>query len=190
MREGCAVSESTFDFPVLRDALANLSSVVVAIIDTREQKPLPFHRLKTVRKTLYCGDYALDNAPWAAAIERKSIEDAVGCCMGENRARFEKELMRLHGCSFRRLLIVGSRGDIEQQRYHSRISPKSVLNTLSCFEVRYQVPVVFCETPEIAGRQTESWLFWVAREQILTAKYLLRGAAQQQNGEEVPNGQP
>jgi hypothetical protein len=71
-------------------------------------------------------------------------------------------------------LIVGSRAEIELQRYRSRISPKAVLATLCAFEVRYQVPVVFCETPEIAGRQVESWLMWVAREQVLTTNQLLQ----------------
>jgi DNA excision repair protein ERCC-4 len=105
-----------------------------------------------VRKALYAGDYALLGAEWAAAIERKSIEDLVGCCTGDNRERFERELMRLRGCAFRRLLIVGSRGLIKTGRYRSKIAPKAVLATLSAFEVRYSIPVVFCETPEIAGQ--------------------------------------
>jgi|SRR5260221_1324172 len=160
------------DLPTLRGAIANLQPVVV--IDSREQDPLPITRLKTVRRGLYSGDYALAQAEWAAAIERKSIEDVVSCMMGANRDRFERELMRLRGCPFRRLLIVGSRGLIETQRYRSRISPKAVLSGISCFEVRYQVPVVYCETPEIAARQVESWLYWVARELLLTTERLLQ----------------
>jgi DNA excision repair protein ERCC-4 len=169
-----------FGLPALKGSIANLHCVVA--IDTREQNELPIRRLKSVRKALYAGDYALLGAEWAAAIERKSIEDLVGCCVGENRDRFERELMRLRGCPFRRLLIVGSRGLIETQRYHSRISPKAVLATLSAFEVRYAVPVVYCETPEIAGRQIESWLFWVARELVQDANHLLRAAT---SGDEV-----
>lgn len=160
------------DLPTLRGAIANLRPVVA--VDSREQNELPIRRLPVVRKGLYCGDYSLAGAEWSAGIERKSIEDLVGCCMGENRDRFERELMRLRGCYFRRILIEGSRGLIETQRYRSRISPKAVLATLSSFEVRYQVPVVFCETPEIAGRQVESWLYWVARELVLTTDRLLR----------------
>ena len=92
------------------------------------------------------------------------------------RDRWERSLLRLRGCYFRRLLIEGSRGEIELQRYRSKIAPKAVLATLSAFEVRYQVPVVYCETPEIAARQVESWLYWVARELLLTTERLLQPA--------------
>jgi hypothetical protein len=94
--------------------------------------------------------------------------------------------LRLRGAYFRRLLIIGSRGEIELGRYRSRISPKAVLATLSAFEVRYQVPVVYCPTPEIAARQVESWLYWVARELVLTTERLLR-SVQEANATEPPD---
>jgi ERCC4-type nuclease len=98
------MAADTFDLPALQGALANLGSVVAVAVDSREQDPVPIRRLRSIRTNLYAGDYALASAEWAAAIERKSIEDLVGCCTGENRERFERELMRLRGCSFRRLL--------------------------------------------------------------------------------------
>jgi DNA excision repair protein ERCC-4 len=159
------------DLPTLRGAIASLRPVCAA--DTREQLILPIRRLPVIRKNLYCGDYSLDGAEWSVGIERKSIEDLVNCCTSE-RDRWERSLLRLRGCPFRRLLIVGSRGEIELGRYRSRISPKAVLATVSAFEVRYQVPVVYCSTPEIAARQVESWLYWVARELVLTTDRLLQ----------------
>jgi hypothetical protein len=36
------------------------------------------------------------------------------CCMGENRQRFERELHRLRGFRFARLLVVGSEEEILQ----------------------------------------------------------------------------
>src|SRR6266404_3213475 len=151
-------SSSALTLPALR-SLGELADLAVVIAtDSREQDPLPFHRMKTIHKALYAGDYALCRAEWAAAIERKSINDAVGSLMGDQRDRFERELMRLRGVPFRRLLIVGTRQDIEEQRYHSNMRPQSVLASLACFEVRYQVPIVYCTTPEVAGRQVETWL--------------------------------
>jgi len=47
------------------------------------------------------------------AIERKSIADLVGCCVGENRERFFRELHRLRGFRFKRLLVIGGRADID-----------------------------------------------------------------------------
>ncbi len=172
-----------FDLPTLRGAIASLRPVCA--VDTREQLILPIRRLPVIRKSLYCGDYSLAGAEWSAGIERKSIEDLVGCCMGE-RDRWERSLLRLRGAYFRRLLIVGSRSEIELQRYRSRISPKVVLATLSAFEVRYQVPVVYCETPEIAARQVESWLYWVARELMLTADRLLQSVQEANEPLEPP----
>jgi DNA excision repair protein ERCC-4 len=84
--------------------------------------------------------------------------------MGENRERFERELHRLRGFRFKRLLIIGSRGEIELQRYYSRIAPKAVLATLSAFEVRYDCPVVFAPTPVEAALQVERWFYYFARE--------------------------
>jgi hypothetical protein len=41
-------------------------------------------------------------------------------------------------------------------------------------EVRYDVPVVFCEKPENAGRLIERWVFWFAREMVETVNSLWR----------------
>ena len=43
--------------------------------------------------------------------------------------------------------------------YHSRIPPKAVLATLAAFEIRYDLPVVFSQTPEEASRLIERWAY-------------------------------
>src|SRR5258708_994369 len=108
------------------------------------------------------------------AIERKSISDLVGCCMGPNRQRFEKELCRLRGMRFKRLLVVGSRGEIEMQRYHSRISPKAVLGSLAAWEVRFDVPIVYAATPAQAALEVERFCWYFCRECIETVNNLWR----------------
>jgi DNA excision repair protein ERCC-4 len=97
------------------------------------------------------------------AVERKSIPDLVACCAGE-RERFERELHRLRGCRFKRLLIVGTEADILAGRYRSRIVPAAVLGSVCAFEVRYDLPVVFSPTPQAAARLVERWAFYFARE--------------------------
>jgi ERCC4-type nuclease len=144
------------------------------IVDSREQDPLVFHRLPSVRGTLQSGDYGLAGAGDALAVERKTVADLVGCCVGDNRERFERELHRLRGCRFARLLIVGERASIERGEFRSRIAPASVLHSLAAWEARY-VPVVFCPTPEAAGEQVETWCYWYARELVQCANWLLRG---------------
>ena len=109
-------------------------------------------------------------------MERKSIDDLANCCMGVNRDRFERELLRMRSYRFKRLLVVGSREDIAAGHYHSKINPKSVLATLGAFEIRFDLPVVFAETPEAAAREIERWSWWAAREVVENANDLLRGS--------------
>jgi hypothetical protein len=67
----------------------------------------------------------------------------VSRCMNENRKRFERELHRLRGYRFKRLLVVGSEAEILAGQYHSNIKPNAVLATVCAFEVRYDLPVLF-----------------------------------------------
>jgi hypothetical protein len=91
------------------------------------------------------------------AVERKSIDDLANCCLSAQRERFERELHRLRGYRFKRLLVIGTREDIAAGRYHSRIAPKAVLATLGAFEIRYDLPIVFAATPASAAREIEGF---------------------------------
>ena len=110
------------------------------------------------------------------AVERKSIPDLVACC-GAERDRFERELHRLRGYRFKRLLIVGAEVDIQAMRYRSRMAPAAVLGSLCAFEVRYDVPVVFCRSPQAAARLVERWAFYFARECVESVNGLWRAQA-------------
>jgi DNA excision repair protein ERCC-4 len=88
--------------------------------------------------------------------------------------RFERELHRLRGFKFKRLVIVGTEREIRQGVLHSRINPASVLATLNAFEVRYDLPIVFCPTASLAAQKIESWAFWFARETVETVNNLYR----------------
>lgn len=107
-------------------------------------------------------------------MERKTIGDLVGCCVGENRDRFERELHRLRGYRFKRLLVVGDRRSIEGGFYRSNISPLAVSGSLSAWEVRFDIPVVFADTPESAATLVENWVWYFAREHVQIANGLLR----------------
>jgi ERCC4-type nuclease len=152
---------------------SKFSDIQVTIaIDSREREPLTFTHLKSVRDTLYSGDYSIHGMKKSFAIERKTVDDLANCCLSGNRARFEHELHRLRGYRFKRLLIIGTREDIIAGRYHSRIIPKAVLATLGTFEVRYDLPVVFCSTPEEAAVSIERWAVYCSREVMKLAHVL------------------
>jgi DNA excision repair protein ERCC-4 len=78
------------------------------------------------------GDYSVAGLENLFAVERKSIFDLVGCCMGQNRERFERELHRIRGFRFKCLLIVGTKEQIQKGNYCSHIKPQAVLATLGC----------------------------------------------------------
>jgi DNA excision repair protein ERCC-4 len=167
---------SAFALPALK-SLGELSSAQIVLIqDSREQLPLKFEHLPCVVRGLQSADYSIVGFESEFGIERKNLDDAVSCCMGENRERFERELHRLRGFRFKRLLIQGSRGLIEAQRYRSRLSPKAVLATLSAFEVRWDIPIIFCETPEAAALAIERYAFYFVRECVKRANDLIRGS--------------
>ncbi|MEY4387664.1 MAG: hypothetical protein RLY20_2947 [Verrucomicrobiota bacterium] len=144
------------------------------IVDTREQTPLVFTRLASEVSGLTTGDYSFSGGETYMAVERKSVADLVGCCTGVDRARFERELHRLRGFKFKRLLVVGYAYEITEHQYRSRLDPEAVMGTLAAFEVRYEVPIVFAANPEDAALWVEQWACWCAREIITEANHLAR----------------
>jgi DNA excision repair protein ERCC-4 len=145
------------------------------IIDTREQTPLVFTRLASRTETLSTGDYSFAGGEELFAVERKSINDLVSCCTGDNRDRFFRELHRLRGYCWKRLLIVGTRSEIEAGTYRSRTAPAAILSTLRAIEARFDVPVVFALDATAAAKEVEAWTYWFARELVESANTLARG---------------
>jgi DNA excision repair protein ERCC-4 len=173
------VTAKGFGLPALVSLGDLAGAKPVIVIDTREQEPLVFERLASRARTLVSGDYSVVGLEHLFAVERKSITDLVSCCIGQNRERFERELHRLRGYRFKRLLVVGSEAEILKGDYRSNIKPQAVIGTLRAFEMRYDLPVVFSQTPELAARQVESWAFWFAREIVEVVNNLKRQANEQ-----------
>ena len=138
------------------------------IIDSREKTPLVFES-PSVKACLYTGDYSFVGAEHSFAVERKSLADLAASCASSRREVFEHELLRLRGCRFRRLLIIGSEEDVCAHRYRSKTTPKAVLGSLRSFEVRYDVPVVWKADPDSAARQVELWAQKFATELCKTS---------------------
>jgi len=159
--QSCSLLSLPSKAPKARPAGSQVLPIVV--IDRREQAPLPFSQLAPRLGTLYSGDYSILGAEELFAVEKKSIPDLVTSCTSE-RERFERELHRLRGFRFKRLVIVGSEADILHGNFRSLANPRAILATLYCFEIRYDLPFVFLPTPELAGRQVERWAIWFSRE--------------------------
>ena len=139
------------------------ASDITLVIDNREQTPLQFRNLCSMRGSLYSGDYSVLGLEHKFAVERKSIADLVGS-VTSGRERFERELHRLRGYDFKRLLIVGTEEDVINHNYRSKANPKSVLGSIYAFEVRYDIPVVWGVNEEISALKIEQWAFRYTKE--------------------------
>jgi DNA excision repair protein ERCC-4 len=66
------------------------------LIDTREQAPFIFmdYEVEPVLATLPVGDYSLPGFEDRVSIERKSLNDLIGCLMNSILERFDRELAR------------------------------------------------------------------------------------------------
>jgi len=143
------------------------------VVDSREQVPLQFTRLPTATAGLVTGDYSVAGLEDHFAVERKSVADLVGSVM-QGRERFERELARLRGYEFRRLLVIGTRDDIASGRYVSQANPKAVLASVDTFEVRYSTPVVWEPDAAVAAALIERWACYFATEVRKRADRLTR----------------
>ncbi len=125
-------------------------------IDTREQRPYSF-TLPTETGTLSIGDYSIRGLEDLVAIERKELNDLISC-LAQDRERFEKELFKGRALEYFAIVIEGTLEDLAQGRYQSKMHPKSAIQSLIAFSIRYRLPIWFCSSREYAGRLTESLL--------------------------------
>ena len=132
------------------------------LIDTREQQPYTFET-ESERATLRTGDYSLEGGEHLVAIERKSVDDLIGC-LTTGRGRFERELHRGRGLNYFALVIEASLSDLSNGRYRSEMKPKAAIQSLLTFSIRYNLPIFFAENRKFGARVTESLLLKYARE--------------------------
>lgn len=126
---------------------------VTILIDTREQRPLPFpqhlpvwnpHTLPTAPKTMQLsvttrrvtlrkGDYALEGREGDVVIERKKNLDELhkNLCTREGRRRFLSELDELRRiCRFPHVLVEGDPLELNASVRHTRADPAIVRDAL------------------------------------------------------------
>ncbi|MCK9570861.1 ERCC4 domain-containing protein [Candidatus Pacearchaeota archaeon] len=137
---------------------------IVALVDSREQYPLDLSPLKTQVKGLSTGDYSCVGMENLVAIERKSLSDALGCLGGE-RERFEKELMRMLAYPVRCLVIESSWKELEEGNWRSQITPSSAIGSLLSWQ-NMGIPIMMADNHERAGRFVSRMLFMAARRRI------------------------
>lgn len=142
------------------------------IIDTREQRPYRFKAPSKVG-TIPVGDYTLAGLKDYISIERKTIDDLMKC-LTKDRRRFERELSKAQALDYFALVIEASLSDIVQGRYRSKMTPKSVIQTLVAFSIRYRLPIFFAGDRHAGRMLTESLLCKYVREIETASNELIR----------------
>ena len=130
--------------------------------DSREQRPYTFSCPSEVG-TVPVGDYSICGLEDCITIERKEINDLIGC-LTSGRERFEKELHKAKALDYFALVIEATFRDLVEGNYRSEMNPKSVVQSLVAFSVRYKLPIFFAESREWGERLTESLLSKYAKD--------------------------
>ena len=136
---------------------------VTAIIDTREQRPLNLD-LESEPGTLTTGDYSVKGLEDVLTVERKSLDDLVGC-MTAGRGRFERELQRMKAYEFRCVVVEADWDDLVKGRYRSRMQPAAATHTIASWTSRFAVPFLFCgRDRQAVGDYVSFFLFTTAKK--------------------------
>ena len=136
------------------------------IRDTREQAPFIFagYDCEVQAGTLTTGDYSLAGLVDRCAVERKNLDDLLGCLMGSGRERFERELARASGLGCFAVVVEASFQDMAEGRYRSRMKPHAALQSVLAFQVRYGCPFIWCGSRAGAEYATFHFLRHYLRE--------------------------
>lgn len=136
-------------------------SSVVAVIDSREQLPLDLSPLQVVPGTLATGDYSIRGLEQHIAIERKSLSDLLGC-IGQDRERFDREIVRLLAYPTRAVVVESSWTALETGGWRSKITPQAATGSVLGW-IAQGVPFLFCGDRAAAAKAVSRMLFIAAR---------------------------
>lgn len=134
---------------------------VVCIVDSREQLPLDLGPLRTEVGTLQTGDYSIKGLEHLVCIERKSLDDLLGCC-GRDRERFERELQRMLAYPVRLLLVESTWPEIELGQWRSKLTSSQVMGSLIGWTAQ-GIQLAMVGSHARAGQFASRLLYTVAR---------------------------
>jgi len=148
---------------------------VTVIVDSREQRPFSLAPMRVMRSALPEGDYSVAGLVDVVRVERKSTQDLVQC-VGRERPRFERELVRLRGFRHAAVVVEGSIAEILQGRWPGVVSPRAVLGSIVAWSLEY-VPVIPAGSREDAEAWTRAFLWTTAKHEWQRLRAMAEAAA-------------
>lgn len=158
----------------------NKANPMVIIVDSREQRPFdfaPYSDVVTEKGTLSTGDYSVKGFEHIVAVERKSLNDLVGCLMGANRDRFVRELVRARGLKYFTVVVEANFSDLVEGKYRSKMIPQAAAQSVFAFSVRYNIPFIFAGTPDLGAYMTYSLLGKFLKEEMSSFNNIVNNLA-------------
>jgi ERCC4-type nuclease len=146
---------------------------ITVIVDSREQLPFDLTPLRTKVGTRATGDYGIEGMEPVIAIERKSLDDLLSC-IGAERARFERELVRLLAYPVRCVVVEASWADLEAGQWRSKVTPASAVGSVLSW-IAWGVPFILAGNRERAARYTARILYLAARRRYRESRALVIG---------------
>nr|BDD45324.1 hypothetical protein 2 [Elusimicrobiota bacterium] len=120
-------------------------------VDSREQRPYKYDN--AVCKYLKSGDYSIVGYEDKIAVERKTVQELF-TCVGRDRKRFEREIIRLQNYDYAAIVIEGNLLDLVKPSAFSKVSPKVVFNTLISWSIKYGIHLFFAGSRKYARAVT------------------------------------
>ena len=140
----------------------------VLVKDTREPEFAwdAYFTAPVINKKLDTGDYSLKGFESYIGIERKTLDDLIGC-LTKGRERFERELKRSKKLDYFAVIVEAGFTQLVLGDYRSRLNPKSAIESISAWEIRYGTHFLFAGNREMAALKAESLLLKFYRERFL-----------------------
>ena len=123
-------------------------------------------------KTLTTGDYSLTGLEHLVCVERKEMQDLVGC-LGAGRERFERELERMRSMESACVIVEGPQLQLQGGNYRGALNPLAAWQSVLSFAARYRVPWFFCRDKYEAERCAYDYLRHYANEAYRRLKALV-----------------
>jgi len=151
-------------------------STLVILVDQQEKSPADVSPCRTEFAHLAVGDYSLKHLGNEAVVERKSEADLLAC-LGVERDRFSRQVLRLMGCRHRVLVVESTWERLSAGGWRSKITPASVIGSLTGL-MADGLPVALVGDHEQAGRFISRFFFIVARRRLRESRGLIGAIAE------------
>lgn len=132
---------------------------LTVVVDTREQMPFDLRvqtadgpvEIPSIRAGLVTGDYSVVGFESEIVVERKSLDDLIGC-IGAGRKRFDAECQRLLAYRSRCIVVEASMAMLAAGHWRSQVTPAAAIGSVVGW-IEMGIPIVF------PGNRTEAALF-------------------------------